>query len=208
MPLSKSSLTRALRSKTIAPNPQIFREAGHALNNSRSQARRSAKPPSPLKRQKTAFDHLLNNITAHLTNTPFSSRSPQIPYLHAVLRAYETNPSHWSKYAHANPDKQYTRNLVCEVPGIFNLLLLVWTPGKKSPVHDHADAHCLMKILKGEIRETRFAIPNFPGKEGPLAETSSVPYGMDNVSYMADSVCSFPLLQFFFLASKESCVHS
>jgi cysteine dioxygenase len=62
------------------------------------------------------------------------------------MRAYESNPLHWSKYAHANPDKQYTRNLVCEVPGVFNLLLLVWTPGKKSPVHDHADAHCLMKV--------------------------------------------------------------
>lgn len=96
--------------------------------------------------RQTPFDVLLNNLTHHLTSTPISGRSPQIPYLHSLLRSYESNPSHWSKYAHANPEKQYTRNLVCEVPGVFNLLLLVWTPGKKSPVHDHADAHCLMKV--------------------------------------------------------------
>ena len=72
---------------------------------------------------------------------------------------------------------------------MFNLLLLVWTPAKKSPVHDHADAHCLMKILRGTLRETRFATPNFPGMEGPLVQTSSIPYGTGKVSYMSDSVC-------------------
>ena len=45
------------------------------------------------------------------------------------------------------------------------------------------------QILKGEIRETRFATPNFPGLEGPLVQTSSVGYGKGKVSYMADSVC-------------------
>jgi len=90
----------------------------------------------------TPFTTLLNDITHSLSTTA----SPSLPRLHALLRAYESNPDHWSKFAHANPDKQYTRNLVCEVPGIFNLLLLVWTPGKASPVHDHADSHCLMKV--------------------------------------------------------------
>jgi len=32
--------------------------------------------------------------------------------------------------------------------------VLVWSPGKGSPVHDHADAHCLMKVLKGTLKET------------------------------------------------------
>lgn len=92
----------------------------------------------------SSFSGLLNAITHTLSTTPPNGRSP-LPYLHTLLRSYASDPGHWSQYAHANPDKQYTRNLVCEVPGVFNLLLLVWTPGKASPVHDHADAHCLMK---------------------------------------------------------------
>jgi cysteine dioxygenase len=100
----------------------------------------------------TEFSDLLNAITRTLTTTTH----PSLPHLHNLLRSYTSNAAHWSKYAHANPEKQYTRNLVCEVPGVFNLLLLVWTPGKKSPVHDHADAHCLMKaclrrLLRSEV---------------------------------------------------------
>jgi hypothetical protein len=90
----------------------------------------------------TQFTDLLNSITHSLSTGP----RPSLPALHSLLRAYVSNPDHWSPFAHANPRKQYTRNLVCELPGVFNLLLLVWTPGKASPVHDHADAHCLMKV--------------------------------------------------------------
>lgn len=92
--------------------------------------------------EKTPFDTLINDITTCLTTT----NHPSLPDLHNLLRHYTSNPEHWSKYAHGNPAKQYTRNLVYSVPGVFNLLLLVWTPGQKSPVHDHADAHCLMKV--------------------------------------------------------------
>lgn len=95
-------------------------------------------------RSKTPFDDLINDITRSLTTV---SR-PSLPHLHNLLRSYTPDSDHWSKYAHGNPAKQYTRNLVYSVPGIFNLLLLVWTPGQKSPVHDHADAHCLMKVCQ------------------------------------------------------------
>lgn len=38
-------------------------------------------------------------------------------------------------------------------------LILVWTPGKGSPIHDHANAHCVMKILKGSLKETIYGWP-------------------------------------------------
>ena len=90
----------------------------------------------------TLFHKLLNSITQTLT----VARKSPLPILHSLLQTYISNPSDWSAFAHADPAKQYTRNLVCEVPGVFNLLLLVWTPGKASSIHDHANAHCLMKV--------------------------------------------------------------
>ena len=27
-------------------------------------------------------------------------------------------------------------------------LVLVWTPGKGSPIHDHASSHCIMKVRR------------------------------------------------------------
>ncbi len=97
---------------------------------------------TPTPTNANTFTTLINSLTHSLTTTS----SPHLPTLSALLRTYPSNATHWSQFAHANPEKQYTRNLVCEVPGIFNLLLLVWTPGKASPIHDHADAHCLMKV--------------------------------------------------------------
>ena len=193
--------TLAIISTSQSPNPFVTQGNYFLLFPAKIMTRRDThtppdflqiKPLNPivsagsqrLDRQKTPFHHLMNSITHSLTTTP----SPSLPHLFSLLRAYSSSPSHWSKYAHADATKAYTRNLVCEVPGLFNLLLLVWTPGKASPVHDHTDSHCLMKVLLGEIRETRYAMPNRPGEEGPMVQTSSVRYGMNKVSYMADEV--------------------
>ncbi len=54
---------------------------------------------------------------------------------------------------------RYTRNLVDEGNGKFNLMLLCWGEGHSSAVHDHADSHCFMKMLDGKLNEIRFAWP-------------------------------------------------
>ena len=43
--------------------------------------------------------------------------------------------------------------------GKFNLMVLCWGEGHGSSIHDHADAHCFMKILAGELCEVRFEWP-------------------------------------------------
>jgi cysteine dioxygenase len=43
--------------------------------------------------------------------------------------------------------------------GKFNLMVLCWGEGHGSAIHDHADAHCFMKILQGSLCEIRFAWP-------------------------------------------------
>ncbi|KAL2062524.1 hypothetical protein VTL71DRAFT_6790 [Oculimacula yallundae] len=142
----------------------------------------------------TSFNTLLNNLTTLLT-TPTPPSSPSnLPALHALLRSYTSTPSHWAKYAHNNPKKQYTRNLVTEVPGVFNLLLLVWTPGMRSPVHDHAGSHCLMKVLKGRLREVRWEMPEGKGIEGKeirdgregLKEIGRTDFKEGKVAYISD----------------------
>lgn len=36
---------------------------------------------------------------------------------------------------------------------------MCWGEGHGSGIHDHADAHCFMKILQGSLNEVRFAWP-------------------------------------------------
>lgn len=87
------------------------------------------------------------------------SEGVDVEELKVAMEAYPSNEREWSKYAFADHSRAYTRNLVDRGNGKSNLLILVWTPGKASPIHDHANAHCVMKILKGRLTETIYGWP-------------------------------------------------
>ena len=65
--------------------------------------------------------------------------------------------------------------------------MLVWSPGKGSPIHDHGNAHCLMKILKGDLTETRYALPS-GDEEEPMLAISERTYKENAITYMADEL--------------------
>lgn len=68
-------------------------------------------------------------------------------------------------------------------------LVLVWSPGKGSPIHDHGNAHCLMKILRGNLTETRYAFPDEAGEaEQPMRVTQEKVHRQNEVAYMADEL--------------------
>lgn len=49
----------------------------------------------------------------------------------------------------------YTRKLICEGPW-YHMLVLSWRSGQRSPIHNHAESTCGLKILKGIATETIF----------------------------------------------------
>ncbi len=71
-------------------------------------------------------------------------------------------------------------------------LILVWTPGKESPVHDHADSHCAMKVLQGSLKETQYKWPERKVTEecqySPLQVQGSTLLNRDDVTYISDKV--------------------
>lgn len=42
-------------------------------------------------------------------------------------------------------------------------MIICWGEGHGSAIHDHADSHCFMKMLQGELREIRYAWPKNDG---------------------------------------------
>ena len=55
----------------------------------------------------------------------------------------------------------------------------------------HANAHCIMKILKGSLRETRFFWPTVHlnnAQEVPLVVEKETTYRKDQVTYMSDKL--------------------
>lgn len=39
----------------------------------------------------------------------------------------------------------------------FTLMMLCWNPGKESPIHDHPCLGCWVRVIQGEVKETRYA---------------------------------------------------
>ncbi|KLU81989.1 cysteine dioxygenase [Magnaporthiopsis poae ATCC 64411] len=116
-----------------------------------------------------------------------TSDDVDVNHLTWLMDGYDAGEQGWLPFAMKDASRGYTRNLVDEGNGKSNLLVLVWSPGKGSPIHDHGNAHCLMKILRGELTETRYAHPR-EGVEEPMTAISERTHKENAVAYMADEL--------------------
>lgn len=147
----------------------------------------------------------------------FESNYVNIEMVNHLMLSYKSNPREWRKYAKFDR-YSYTRNLVDAGNGKFNLLILCWGEGHGSSVHDHADSHCFMKMLKGDLREKRYEYPNRSGRDAALGhhpdgeidsrelvEIGETPIAVNDVAYInGEETCKnkrgFSLTLGFFLS--------
>lgn len=117
----------------------------------------------------------------------FSDDRVNVDEVKHLMENYTSKPSHWKEFAFYDQHK-YTRNLIDKGNGKYNLLLLCWSEGQGSSVHDHSDSHCFMKMLDGQLKETLYAWPSDSGKEEPLTATGINYYDTNSVTYINDSI--------------------
>jgi len=137
---------------------------------------------------KLDFDNIpvpkdLSELTAHLRQI-FSSDTVNVDYVIKLLQNYKSNPKDWRKYAKYDPHK-YTRTLIDEGNGKYNLLLLCWAESQGSSIHDHSDAHCFMKCLDGELSETKYEWP----KESDAEDSTNKMKEIKITSLKKNEVC-------------------
>jgi len=134
-----------------------------------------------------AFHKLVTDLSRLLgPSSGIDSSDVNVQELRSLMENYTSNAEDWSQYAFSDYSRGYTRNLVDEGNGKSNLLVLVWTPGKGSPIHDHAHAHCIMKVLQGSLKETRFQTPEAEDTVPKVVKQTV--YGRDQVTYMSDEL--------------------
>jgi len=139
------------------------------------------------------FAKLVSDLSKVLgPSSGIDSDDVDVEELKDLMSRYNSDAGEWGQYAMGDSSRAYTRNLVDRGNGKSNLLVLVWTPGKGSPIHDHANAHCVMKVLKGRLQETRFAWPNLDrvrgGEDSPPQVIQQTVYGENEVTYMSDQL--------------------
>jgi len=151
-----------------------------------------------------SLDGLVENLKEYLgSKSGINSSETEVSKLKAFLTNYHSaGEADWSAYGRADPSRNYTRLLVDKINGKCNLLFIVWNPSKRSPIHDHANAHCVMKIIKGSLQETVYHTPEPTGpiansfthsngnsvEEAPMQVKKQTTYGEDEVAYISDQI--------------------
>ena len=67
----------------------------------------------------------------------------------------------------------YDRSLVKRVDPFFDIQALRWSPGAKSPYHDHALRGCLQVVINGELLERRLVTAGEPAIRSTLTPETS-----------------------------------
>ncbi|CAL8250967.1 unnamed protein product [Boreogadus saida] len=116
----------------------------------------------------------------------FESDTINVEEVQSVMESYQTKPQEWMKYAKFD-QYRYTRHLVDEGNGKFNLMILCWGEGHGSSIHDHTDSHCFMKLLQGQLKETLFEWPSAKTK-GDMVQKSQRVLQENQVAYINDSL--------------------
>lgn len=133
---------------------------------------------------------LIQSLRSYLgTTSGINSAEIDVSKLKSLLASYKPTADEWLHYGEPDPSRGYTRLLVDGINGKSNLLFIVWNPGKKSPIHDHANAHCVMKILKGSLQETVYNWPESKDiSQGPMSVKKQTIYQEEEVAYISDEI--------------------
>ena len=98
-------------------------------------------------------------------------KRPNIDELGKQLRAMNISMDDITEFAHFS-DKGYRRNVVFQ-NDVVQLLCLCWKSGQRSPIHDHADSICGVRVMQGIATETVFE----ETPSGYIKPITSVDYG-------------------------------
>jgi cysteine dioxygenase len=150
-------------------------------------------PLTPPPYEDYAFDQLVHEIKRILGRwSGIDSEEINVDDIMTAMRNYDSLscPEEWKKYAFQDPTRGYTRNGVDDINDKANLLILVWNPSKGSLIHDHANAHCIMKILKGTLCEFLYEVPEDceDKNEHSLKLVKNTTLHAGQVAYMSDQL--------------------
>ena len=93
----------------------------------------------------------LNQFLKKMTS---AEAAPSLDQIKTWLAPVELDAETIGRFSNFN-EEHYTRNTIYRNDQ-FEALLLCFTPGQKTPIHDHAGSACGVKVIQGTGRETRF----------------------------------------------------
>ncbi|CAG8623265.1 32099_t:CDS:2, partial [Racocetra persica] len=109
------------------------------------------------------------------------------------MSLYNSHETDWIEYTTYN-SSTYTKNLVDNGNGTFNLIVMGWDYGVASPIHNHPNSHCILKVLAGTLVEFKYSLPNRMSQQSmgsnviPMNLIEKATYNRDQVTYIHDEI--------------------
>ncbi|KAJ2616627.1 hypothetical protein H4S08_000709, partial [Coemansia sp. RSA 1365] len=139
-------------------------------------------------KQPATMQELISSLNTVMGDQALGENNETVQRVKKLMRGYVSKSQDWEKYAVYQEGARYTRNLVDDGNGKYNLLILVWGENQASPIHDHAGSHCMMKLLDGQLDEDLFAWPANEAEESNLKKKRSAGLNTNSVAYMHDKI--------------------
>ena len=109
-----------------------------------------------------SLDETVDSVTS-LFQRPLEWRE-RVNSINAIFSRVRASHAEIQQHASFDPQVAYTRNLLIKRPR-FTLLLLCWNPGAESKIHNHPCDGCFVKVLEGQLVETRYRLVKERGEE-------------------------------------------
>jgi len=152
----------------------------------------------PIEQKSSSVDETPSNSAATMLKTPTSMKEfceglrtifeddfVDVDQVRSFMSSYDmTKDDAWKNYAIFDKYK-YTRNLIDEGNGKYNLMILCWNEDQTSSIHDHADAHCFLKMATGTLVESLYSWPN---DDEPMTCTKHSEVKTNQVAYINDTI--------------------
>ncbi len=132
-----------------------------------------------LRLSSAALDTLVRSLHEEFRGTARAARVAKL------LGDYAASASDWRTCA-LFCDRHYTRNLVAR-EARFELMVLCWSAGQESAIHNHEGQDCWMAVLDGEIEEVRYPFPSGDGT-APLRPQTSLRFQQGQVAFIRDEM--------------------
>ena len=114
------------------------------------------------------LDELLDKLDGYTKKIPIAD-------LRGLVENFEDDWNVFRPYLRFQ-NKRYNRNLI-RAGENYHALLLCWKNGQRSPIHDHRNSRCVIRVMQGVATETLFATSDnglvYPTTSRELVERST-----------------------------------
>lgn len=97
-----------------------------------------------------------------------------------IIRTINFDPKELAKYVSWSEDC-YTRNCIVNTEK-FELILICWCKGHKTPIHDHGGEECWVKVISGQLEEVIYK----KNENDELTVLRTIVSKKNQVTYMKD----------------------